>query len=86
LSGQAWRAAVTKLGAAWLRLVVVGEEGARDPYCHWPDVSEIEEAGAILVRPDGYVAWRHRQPVWDAAEANLLLRGALGRVLDRPEL
>jgi 2,4-dichlorophenol 6-monooxygenase len=86
LSGQAWRAAVTKLGAPWLRLVVVGEEGARDPYCHWPDVSEIEEAGAILVRPDGYVAWRHRQPVWDAAETNLLLRRALRRVLDRPEL
>lgn len=53
LSGQAWRGAVERLGAPFLRLVIIGE-GAVESYCHWPEVSETEEAGAVLVRPDGY--------------------------------
>ena len=80
LSGQAWRAAADKLDYTFLRLVVVGEDGALDPYGVWHDSSEIEEAGALLVRPDGYVAWRVRTSVWDAEEATQLLRDAMKRV------
>jgi 2,4-dichlorophenol 6-monooxygenase len=83
LSGQAWRAATNRLGYGFLRLVVVGEDGARDPYAVWHDASETEEAGALLVRPDGYVAWRVRQAVWDAEQATKLLRNALTRVTCR---
>jgi 2,4-dichlorophenol 6-monooxygenase len=86
LSGQAWRGAAESLDAAWLHLVVVGEGDARDPYCSWAELSEIAEAGAILVRPDGYVAWRQSLDVWDVAEATALLRIALRTLLDRPEI
>ena len=58
LGGQAWKRAAQKLDLPFLRTVVVGEPGAIDPYGYWRNVREIHEAGAILVRPDGYVAWR----------------------------
>ena len=85
LSGEAWRQAVAAVGAPYLRLVVVGEPGAADPYCVWSDVSETEEAGALLVRPDGYVAWRVREAVWDAGAATRLLRATLRHVLSLDE-
>lgn len=83
LSGQAWRIAVDQLNLPFLRLVVIGEAGTEDPYCHWIDVSETEEAGAVLVRPDGYVGWRMPEAVWDGAQATRLLGHALGRILCR---
>lgn len=83
LSGQAWRQAADALGLVFLRLVVVGEEGALDPYAVWPAVSEIEEAGALLVRPDAYVAWRWRGTVREAARATALLQGAVARATCR---
>jgi len=86
LSGQAWRGAADRLDVSWLHLVVVGEGDARDPYCHWSEVSEIAEAGAILVRPDGYVAWRQSLDVWDVEEATTLLRIALRTILDRSDI
>jgi 2,4-dichlorophenol 6-monooxygenase len=64
----------------------VGDGDARDPYRDWPVASEIEEAGALLVRRDGYVAWRRQQPVWSGAEAAALLRDALRNILDHSEL
>ena len=48
---------------------MVGEPGSEDLYGYWRGVREIDEAGAILVRPDGYVAWRQSTAVWDDAEA-----------------
>jgi 2,4-dichlorophenol 6-monooxygenase len=30
----------------------------KDAFGHWQRVREVSEAGAILVRPDGHVAWR----------------------------
>ena len=86
LSGQAWRAAADMVDCDWLRLVVVGEDDALDPYAVWHDASEIEEAGALLVRPDGYVAWRVRSSVWDAAEAGHLLRSAIERITCRTRI
>jgi len=44
---------------------------------------ETDEAGALPVRPDGVVAWRHRTAAPDAAEAGRRLRAALDAVLDR---
>jgi len=66
--------------------MVIGQAGAADPYCSWQRIREIAEAGALLVRPDGYVAWRHAGPVADAGEARRLLAAALAAVLDRPLL
>ena len=44
---------------------------------------EIHEAGALLVRPDGYIAWRQSDAVWDDADAQNQLKAALDAVLDR---
>jgi len=86
LSGQAWRRAVEELDYPFLRLVVVGEGNALDPYAVWHDASEIEEAGALLVRPDGYVAWRVSSSVWDAEEATRLLQHAMNQVTCQTEV
>ncbi|WP_371821229.1 aromatic-ring hydroxylase C-terminal domain-containing protein [Blastococcus sp. PRF04-17] len=84
LAGQAWKRAAQKLDLPFLRTVVVGEPGTIDPYGYWHRVREIDEAGAILVRPDGYVAWRQSAAVWDDAEALHQLEDALTAVLGRP--
>jgi hypothetical protein len=42
-----------------LRTLVIGARGTEDAYHDWSRAREMDEAGAILVRPDGYVAWRH---------------------------
>lgn len=84
IAGTAWRDAVAALDAPWLRAVVIGGPGALDVYCTWHRIREIDEAGALLVRPDGVIAWRERSAVYDPAEAGRRLSGALSTVLDRP--
>ena len=84
LGGQAWKHAAAQLDLSFLRTVVVGEPGTIDPYGYWHRVREIHEAGALLVRPDGYVAWRQTNPVWDDAEALHQLQEALTVVLAQP--
>lgn len=81
LSGTAWANATAKLDLPMLRTVVIGAADTRDPYTEWSSRSEIDETGAILVRPDGYVAWRHTAPVWDDGEAFEQLRTALSGLL-----
>ena len=81
LAGCAWAAAAGKLELPYLRTVVVGAEGSEDAYHDWHRAREIEEAGALLVRPDGYVAWRHAASVWDEEEAVYLLQAAIAAVL-----
>ena len=84
LAGQAWKRAARKLDLPFLRTVVVGEGGVIDPYGYWHRIREVHEAGALLVRPDGYVAWRQSGPVWDDAAALHQLEDALAAVLDQP--
>ena len=84
LAGQAWKHAAHKLDLPFLRTIVVGEPGTIDPYGYWRGAREVHEAGAILVRPDGYVAWRQRAPVWDDADALGQLKEALTAVLAQP--
>lgn len=76
LAGDAWKVAVEGVNKPWLRMVCVGEE-FKDPYCEWQRRREIPESGALLVRPDGYVAWRCRGAVQDPAEAQQRLETAL---------
>ncbi|GHP19104.1 2,4-dichlorophenol 6-monooxygenase [Rhodococcus sp. NKCM2511] len=84
IGGQAWKHAAVSLDLPYLRTVVVGEPGTLDPYGYWHRLREVHEAGAILVRPDGYVAWRHTEPLWDDAEALASLQGALSSILSSP--
>lgn len=83
LAGQAWADAAQALDAPWLRTVVIGQPGAQDLYSSWHAVREIDEAGALLVRPDGVVAWRHGHGVADSGAAGQALRQALARLLDK---
>lgn len=83
LTGTAWRDAAAKAGAELgldLRAVCVGDPEGRDAYGDWSRLSGIDEAGCLLVRPDGYVAWRHRTADTDAAKSLLT---ALRSLLDR---
>jgi 2,4-dichlorophenol 6-monooxygenase len=50
-------------------------------YHDWHRAREIDETGALLVRPDGYVAWRHPTAVWDDEQACHLLQRAITAVL-----
>ncbi|WP_370965371.1 FAD-dependent monooxygenase [Amycolatopsis sp. cg9] len=84
LTGTPWRDAAAKVGAELgldLRAVRIGDPGARDAYGDWSRLSGIDEDGCLLVRPDGYVAWRHAASAPDAAQA---LLSAVRTVLDRP--
>lgn len=81
LSGQAWKTAAQNLQLEFLDTIVVGEPGYEDPYAYWARVREINEAGALLVRPDGHIAWRQSTAVWDETEAQELLAQALSDIL-----
>ena len=58
LSGKGWKQAVETLDLPYLDVIQIGSREYRDVYGTWSKKSEIHEAGAVLVRPDGYVAWR----------------------------
>jgi len=81
LSGTAWKNAVQELDAPYLSCVVTGEPDTQDLYCDWQRIREVHEAGAVLVRPDGYVAWRCQEPVWDSASALATLKEVLSTLL-----
>lgn len=62
-----------------LPVVVIGPgREAADPFGDWAEIREVSESGALLVRPDGHVAWRAQD-----ATAVGGLSEALARVLGR---
>ncbi len=81
VAGTAWVEAAALLEQSCLRTVVIGAPGALDPYYAWHRIREIDEAGALLVRPDGVVAWRCREAVPDVDTAAQRLMQALSQVL-----
>jgi 2,4-dichlorophenol 6-monooxygenase len=83
IAGQAWADAAKAMDLPFLRTVVIGSAAAQDVYCSWHAVREIEEAGSLLVRPDGVVAWRQRAGVADIAQAREELEQALALLLNQ---
>jgi 2,4-dichlorophenol 6-monooxygenase len=81
LAGRSWAQAVERLALPFLRCVVVDGAGAADPYRAWAGQRETAEGGAVLVRPDGYVAWRHHTALTPDAALDEL-RGVLKRLLN----
>ena len=69
LAGTAWKDAVDRLDLPFLRIVVTGSSEAQDLYCEWQRIREIDEAGVLLVRPDGVVSWRDKDGTSDNGEA-----------------
>lgn len=83
IAGHAWVKGAKSLNLPYLDTLVIGAAGAQDVYCDWQAVREIDEAGALLVRPDGVVAWRHSTGVSDANLAWQALEKALTTVLTK---
>ncbi len=87
IAGLAWVEAAEKCAAEFgvpLTAVRFGAENARDAYGEWRRVSQLDEEGALLIRPDGYIAFRHPSGL-DSASAQEKLRSALASVLARTE-
>ena len=84
ISGQPWADAASEVAAELgipLTPVVIGPGRAvEDLYFDWARVREVEEDGAILVRPDKIIAWRSHSVQDDPRAA---LRQALLSVLSR---
>ncbi len=84
VAGEDWAPAAEKVAAALgvaLTSVVIGPGRAvTDLYYDWSKLREVEESGALLVRPDKHVAWRAHTLADDPEAA---LHAALSTVLGR---
>ena len=81
--GQPWRAAVAAVSGPSrppLTAYTIGTGGdLTDPNGDWHEMYGVDPEGAVLVRPDGQVAWRSRSGSPDAvASLNAALDGVLG--------
>ncbi len=84
ISGRAWQAAadtIRQAGGPTIDVKVIGPRQAlRDPGGDWARAREVDDDGAILVRPDHHVAWRSMglpedpHGILDAACRSLLSR------------
>jgi putative polyketide hydroxylase len=81
--GAAWRQAAQGIGT-WppLKAFIVGSHGdLSDPEDNWHDAYGVDSDGAVLVRPDGYVAWRSRSGASNPLEVvRTVFDGLLGRM------
>ncbi|WP_265443153.1 FAD-dependent oxidoreductase [Flexivirga meconopsidis] len=84
VAGDAWQEAAAKVAAELdvpLDSVVIGPgREVTDLYYDWSRLREVEESGALLIRPDKHVAWRATSLPDDPQSA---LRTALTSVLGR---
>jgi hypothetical protein len=81
--GEAWRRAAHSAAPAWPPLVAytIGTDTeVSDGDGGWQQAYGIEADGALLIRPDGYVAWRNRTGV---SSPEAVLREAFARLLGR---
>lgn len=77
--GSAWQDAAVRQPSPQIVSVVIDED-PQDAQTHWREVYGLDADGAVLVRPDGHVAWRSRAGVGDPAA---VLAAALDAVLCR---
>ncbi|MGB8607077.1 FAD-dependent monooxygenase [Bradyrhizobium sp.] len=82
--GDAWRQAIHQIEPSWPPLIgftVGGKEDLIDPDGNWHEAYGVETDGAVLVRPDGYVAWRGRSGASRPREVlRAVVDGVLGRI------
>jgi len=78
IGGDPWVAAAhdvtTQTGVEIAAYVIGPGRDVLDTYDDWARTREVDESGAVLVRPDGYVAWRSSVLAGDPA-------GVLGRAM-----
>jgi hypothetical protein len=65
--GQKWQESLKEWGSLFpIKCYRIASDGDfSDPTNHWHTIYEITENGAVLVRPDGHVAWRSKDMVDD---------------------
>jgi 2,4-dichlorophenol 6-monooxygenase len=84
IAGEAWAAVADKVAAELdvpLETVVIGPgREVTDLYYDWAKLREVEESGALLVRPDKHVAWRAMSMPEDPEGA---LRTAMNQILGK---
>jgi len=68
------RAVATRLGLDVKAFRIAADGDAIDPEGTWSRTAGVGDRGALLVRPDGFVAWRTQEP---AAVAEAVLEGVL---------
>nr|WP_202509741.1 FAD-dependent monooxygenase [Streptomyces sp. SID5643] len=78
IGGEAWARAAEAQEVEITTVVIGPGQPYEDPYGDWARLREIPDAGALLVRPDGFVAFRHHGAGPDAGK---LLTDALRRIL-----
>ncbi|GAA4244580.1 FAD-dependent oxidoreductase [Dactylosporangium darangshiense] len=82
IAGEAWENAAEKVARALgidLATVIIGPgREITDLYYDWSKLREIDESGALLVRPDKHIAWRAAVLPADPESA---LRDALTQIL-----
>ncbi|GAP51111.1 FAD-dependent oxidoreductase [Streptomyces azureus] len=78
IGGEDWVRAAEAQEVEIATVVIGPGQEYEDPYGDWARLSEISDAGALLVRPDGFVAFRHASAAPDAGE---LLADALRTIL-----
>ena len=87
IGGDVWSHAADAASAALgidIGVVAIGPGcDYQDLYGDWASLSGITDAGALLVRPDGYVGARWSTPAVDP-DATDALDAALRQILDRP--
>jgi len=80
LTGRAGRDWTTAAGELGIESIVVGEGNYATADPKWRETYGIEESGAVLVRPDGYVGWRSAA---GADKPREVLGGALNAIHGR---
>ena len=84
--GGAWKEAARVAAERCGVKVEVHAVGAVDDVADadgiWAGLKQIEDDGAVLVRPDVHVGWRAATLPADPAQA---LSDAISRILDRPD-
>jgi 2-polyprenyl-6-methoxyphenol hydroxylase-like FAD-dependent oxidoreductase len=81
--GGAWCQAARRIEPCWPPLIdfAIGRQGDLiDPDGNWHQAYGVETDGAVLVRPDGYVAWRSHS---GASEPGEVLRAVFDGLLGR---
>ncbi|CAH0051948.1 unnamed protein product [Clonostachys solani] len=87
IGGQAWRGAATKAAANYgipLELHSIGfRQDWEDPYFEWSRLRGVEESGAVLVRPDRFVAWRAKEVLASEEECATKLGEVIKAILGK---
>jgi 2,4-dichlorophenol 6-monooxygenase len=81
IGGGGWRHAAEAIAGTGfpLRCITIGpSQDYEDPFGDWARIREIEDDGALLVRPDQFIAWRQQVRASDCTSA---LRAAIARIV-----